>query len=597
MSQVIDLCEGSDDNGEWPNANTASVPSLPLSRKRPRDKELSNDIHPLNGNGPVNQTATGSAEFVADLEFANEVEVSVSPHKKRRAVVRKSKPSLKNGAAGNCAQNLEVVEVIEQDVGSEDSKQTSRDEDGSVKRHSRKLSTSKPSPNAPGQPWRVCAWEDRLSELADYRKIHGHCNVYEINSENTKLCSWVTAQRQQYKLHREGKGSSMTLSRVQELEGLGFEWNRLGVTWEDRLSELADYRRIHGHCNIPAHYRENTKLGTWVTNQRCQYRLYLKGKESHVTLSRIQELESLGFEWRVSNWEVRLSELADYRRIHGHCNVPYTPSKKTKLGNWVTAQRQQYKLHVEGKLSSMTLSRIQELEGLGFEWNRLGATWEDRLSELADYREIHGHSNVPHRYSENTQLARWVGRQRCQYAFYVKGKESSMTLSRIQELESMGFEWRVYYVHAAWEGRLSELASYHEIYGNCNVPHNYSENSKLATWVKTQRNQYRLHLEGKKSYMTLSRIQELERLGFKWNSSICRGKGKPNKSSLDDDVTRVCERAVEAPEHVQTTAQTQEFFSARDVGSNQVDVAFEPEESDWNGKVHLGYIPSRTEEI
>jgi hypothetical protein len=111
MPEVIDLCEGSDDNGEWPNANTASVPSLPLSRKRPRNKEeLSNDIHPSkNGNDPVNKAATGSAEFVEDLELANEVQVM--PHRKRRGVDVRSERSGKNAVAGSYAQILEGVEV------------------------------------------------------------------------------------------------------------------------------------------------------------------------------------------------------------------------------------------------------------------------------------------------------------------------------------------------------------------------------------------------------------------------------------------------------------------------------------------------------
>jgi hypothetical protein len=30
---------------------------------------------------------------------------------------------------------------------------------------------------------------------------------------------------------------------------------------------------------------------------------------------------------------------------------------------------------------------------------------EDRLSELADYRKIHGHCNVPHRYSKTSPWA------------------------------------------------------------------------------------------------------------------------------------------------------------------------------------------------
>jgi hypothetical protein len=48
---------------------------------------------------------------------------------------------------------------------------------------------------------------------------------------------------------------------------------------------------------------------------------------------------------------------------------------------------------------------------------------------------------------------------------------------------------------------------------------------------------------------------------------------------------------------VHTTVRTQEAFSATESGSNQVDVAFEAEESDWNSEVHLAYIPDRTEEM
>jgi hypothetical protein len=64
----------------------------------------------------------------------------------------------------------------------------------------------------------------------------------------------------------------MTPFLIQELESLGFEWGYCVTAWEDRLSELADYRKIHGHCNVPNKYSENIKLGTWVANQRIQYR-------------------------------------------------------------------------------------------------------------------------------------------------------------------------------------------------------------------------------------------------------------------------------------------------------------------------------------
>jgi hypothetical protein len=102
----------------------------------------------------------------------------------------------------------------------------------------------------------------------------------------------------QYKLHLKGKKSFMTLSRIQELESLGFKWGVCFTAWEDRLKELADYCRIHGHCNAPNRYSENIQLGYWVSRQRTEYGLHLKGKKSALTTYRIQALESLGFKWR-----------------------------------------------------------------------------------------------------------------------------------------------------------------------------------------------------------------------------------------------------------------------------------------------------------
>jgi hypothetical protein len=518
MSQVIDLCRDSGD-GKWPN--TASVPSLPRSSKRLRDKKESS-------NDSGEKTATGSTEFVVDLELADEVELS--PNKKRRGVTT-GIPNGENDAVRKCGQILNGLKANEEDVSSEASKQTRRDDgdDGSV-------STPKPPSNASGRQGRVSAWEDRLSELADYRKIHGHCNVPQNYSENPKLFQWVATQRSQYKLQLQGKPSYMTLPRLQELESLAFKWDCSGPTWEDRLSELACYCKIHGHCNVPSRYSENSKLAQWVGNQRKQYRLHLEGKTSSMTPFRVQELESVGFEWGfcVIAWEDRLSELADYRTIHGHCNVPQNYNENPKLGKWVTAQKFQYRLLVEGKTSPMTTFRIQALESLGFEWGSHSAAWKDRLSELAKYRKINGHCNVPQNCSENPKLAQWVKTQRKEYRLQAEGKISNMTLFRVQELDSLDFEWDIY--GTAWKDRLSELADYRRIQGHCNVPQRYSENIKLATWVATQRKQYRLHSKGKKSQMTLPRIQALESLGFEWKLAISPRKRTP---SLDDEARPV----------------------------------------------------------
>jgi hypothetical protein len=249
-----------------------SLPLPPLSRKRPRDKDES--FHDRKRIGPVQNSATGSAKFVVDLERANEVEV-VSPHKKRRGAVR-SERSAMNEAAGNCVQIRKAVKATEKDVGSEDVQVTDhreshegiaaaaatshpmdsdfeqrRRDDASTNKRSHEVSTSKLPSNASGHQWMASAWEDRLSELAAYRTVHGHCNVPQRYSEHSMLGNWVQAQRTQYRLHLEGKPSPMPVCRIWELKSLDFEWDSRGAAWDLGLSELTDYRKTHGHCNNP----------------------------------------------------------------------------------------------------------------------------------------------------------------------------------------------------------------------------------------------------------------------------------------------------------------------------------------------------------
>jgi hypothetical protein len=114
---------------------------------------------------------------------------------------------------------------------------------------------------------------------------------------------------------------------------------------------------------------------------------------------------------------------------------------------------------------------------------------------------------------------------------------------------------------------LSELANYRKVHGHCNVPWRYNENSKLATWVATQRYQYSLHLKGKPSKITLPRIQALTRLGFEWKTSISGMQETMKTSNLDDDVTSARERAVESLEKSAVTAGDSAEANSRDDAS------------------------------
>ena len=58
----------------------------------------------------------------------------------------------------------------------------------------------------------------------------------------------------------------------------------------------------------------------------------------------------------------------------------------------------------------MTLERIRELDGIGFEWKTGSAgLWYERFQQLCEYKAQFGHYLVPQQYSANPNLGRAVG--------------------------------------------------------------------------------------------------------------------------------------------------------------------------------------------
>ena len=140
--------------------------------------------------------------------------------------------------------------------------------------------------------------------------------------------------------------------------------------------------------------------------------------------------------------------------------------------------------------------------------------WSIKYEELCDYRRRFGNCLVHYTFKENLPLARWVKRQRYQYKLMMEGKPSTMTEERVKALDTIGFIWDSQ--GAAWYEHLSELSEFKQDNGHCNVPSNFVKNTRLATWVKCQRRQYKLFREGKPSNMTQNRMAELDEMGFEW---------------------------------------------------------------------------------
>ena len=205
-----------------------------------------------------------------------------------------------------------------------------------------------------------------------------------------------------------------------------------------------------------------------------------KPAPGRLTDERIQRLENLGFVWSLrDDWMKHFEELKLYKQEFGHCNVPARYPSNRRLGIWVSAQRQQYKILKSAEFeetkkqrpSSLTQERIELLNRLGFTWtirsrDSLGESWNQRLLDLKAYKDLHGNCLVPSRYLPNPELGVWVGTQRTQYRLYQKAKEkgqqvtgaSAMNEERIQQLEDLGFVWAL----RGTEGNRKDIGPYQE---------------------------------------------------------------------------------------------------------------------------------------
>jgi hypothetical protein len=142
-------------------------------------------------------------------------------------------------------------------------------------------------------------------------------------------------------------------------------------TFEERLAQLADYKKHNGDCNVPQRFEGYGNLGGWVNIQRYQYKLYTENKPNdYFTKERICALEKLDFEWRKRqfNFEERVAQLADYKQKNGHCNVPVNSIGYGNLGGWVSRQRTGYMNFQESKPRPLTKKQIRALEKLDFKW-------------------------------------------------------------------------------------------------------------------------------------------------------------------------------------------------------------------------------------
>lgn len=78
-------------------------------------------------------------------------------------------------------------------------------------------------------------WHDRYHELLQFHSKNGTTRI-PPDHPNSQLHTWVSLQRRQLKMYKEGKPTKLTQERIRMLEAVGVECNiRASTTWMDRF--------------------------------------------------------------------------------------------------------------------------------------------------------------------------------------------------------------------------------------------------------------------------------------------------------------------------------------------------------------------------
>jgi len=223
-------------------------------------------------------------------------------------------------------------------------------------------------------------FETRMEQLRDFRREHGHLYVppppLVTNQQRSLEGSNIGALDGEPSMDDEMPGGM----------DMGEEGNEMTLSIDDEEGTGSGSVPEEEECTDP----EVMSFRRWVQRQRDEYNTcYLLGKKSSLDRVRVKKLEELGFSFeRVQKprgpyiqhghsgrradpdkYKSRIEKLRIVKEICGDCNKAREifPDDQILL-DWMKAQRKQWKNWQEGRKSSLTTERRQQLEELGFAW-------------------------------------------------------------------------------------------------------------------------------------------------------------------------------------------------------------------------------------
>ena len=317
-------------------------------------------------------------------------------------------------------------------------------------------------------------------------------------------------------VRQQGRRGKLLLYKVEELTKMGFSFElsinsrKISNTINKMIAELTVFKKENGHCNVPYNYEKNPALGRYVSYIR------IRKKRGRLLYSQEKELEGMGFIFELRKKARNLDEgfgktkkmLIKFKAANGHLKITSRDKNDKKLYYRVINLRRWIKGGLVDK------DKLNELEGIGFDFAFLKKPKQRRFSELLDstivelikFKKENGHCNVPYKCENPPSLGRHVAYIR------VMKKKGKLTRGQEKRLEKIGFKFelmkRAKNISERIKITIDELLVFKKENGHFCIPINYKKNPKLAWRVS------KLRLWKKQGKLSKEDEKACEKIGF-----------------------------------------------------------------------------------
>ncbi len=368
------------------------------------------------------------------------------------------------------------------------------------------------------------SWDESYKLALNYYKKYKNLNISRkfktddgitYNEYGYALGEWLAVQKREYTY---GK---LSLEQIKKLEDIKIVWKSV-KTWEEAYELAKKYYDVHKDLKISYDFKtidgyspnnNGYSLGSWLVNQRRNYRLGKLGKD------KIKKLEDIGIVWNIiKSFEESYKLVLEYYKENGHINIPksYDTKDGYNLGGFLFNQKL---LKRYGKLSK---DRIKLFDDLGIDWTikeiKKNPSWDEMYKLAVNYYNTYGDLEVKREFvtldgitidKEGHNLGRWVSRQRVSY------KNNKLSKVQIESLEKIGMKWNMEASYKSWDESYQLALEYFIENGNLNIKTDYVTECgyNLGAWIYLQRK----YLVQEK--LTSEQIEKLNMIGMIWNVS------------------------------------------------------------------------------